>query len=77
VSRHCAFSPDVTAGQSNVILPVRMISSTREGGSKHISDAAVAVVLAIVACQGGGLSSAVAHTETIPENAMDFPATNS
>ena len=40
MSRHCAFSPDVTAGQSNVILPVRMTSSTREAGSKHISDAA-------------------------------------
>ncbi len=39
MSRHCAFSPDVTAGQSNVILPVRMTSSTREAGSKHISDA--------------------------------------
>ena len=38
---------------------------------------AVAVVLAIVACQGAGLSSAVAHSEIIPGNAMDFPATNS
>jgi hypothetical protein len=38
---------------------------------------AVAVVLAIVACQGAGVSSAVTHSEAIPGNTIDFPAINS
>jgi hypothetical protein len=38
---------------------------------------AVAAVLAIAACPGAGVSSAVAHSEAIPGNTMDFPATNS